>query len=306
MTRYKTQQNQSVEYIRSDTGGEFHSTVLKIEKHYPGVTDQYVPARCHEPNGFIERVNRTFAEGVRAVLKASHMPLGLWGEAMQHLKHAHNLTPHTALIARRCDVPIPHVLFHNKSAERLVHLHAQLLPFGMSCFVQRVREHPKKLADRSEAGYIVGYGPSSRMYRVLIVNSASSIMRFRIVRHLYVTSDQHREYHCRTEPPFKLYGFPCMRNVGTCADPLSSAIISCVQIYNSVIAEDATIRSCSVYPSPIPPAGVYVQSISTKSSITGSQSALRAGNSHRKRSRDAPIIFQDEKSIQERGHPVPT
>jgi transposase InsO family protein len=173
MTRYKTLQNRSVKYLRSDMGGDFHSTVLKIEKQHLGVTDQHVPARCHESNGFIERVNRTVAEGVRAVLKASHMPLGLWGEALQYVKHTYNLTPHTALIARGCDVPIPHVLFHNEYAERLVRLHAQLLPFGMACFVHRVEEHPKKLADRSEAGYIVGYGPR----RVCIGSSLLTVHR---------------------------------------------------------------------------------------------------------------------------------
>jgi hypothetical protein len=66
------------------------------------------------------------------------MPLGLWGEALQYVKHTYNLTPYTAFIARRCDVPIPHVLFHNESAERLARLHAQLLPFGMSYFVHKV------------------------------------------------------------------------------------------------------------------------------------------------------------------------
>jgi hypothetical protein len=169
----------------------------------------------------------------------------------------------------------------------------------------KVEEHSKKLADRSEARYIVGYVLSSRMYRVLVNDSASSIMRFRIVRHLYVTADNHREYHSRSAPPFKLKGFPCMRNVTTCADPLSSAVISSVRLCNSVVPPHTTIYSCGVYASPIPPAGVYVQSISTKSPITGSQSALAAGDSNRKRSRASPIIIQDAESIQEEGTKSP-
>jgi hypothetical protein len=113
-------------------------------------------------------------------------------------------------------------------------------------------------------------------------------MRFRIVRHLYVTADNHREYHSRTAPPFKLKGVPCMRNVTTCADPLSPAVISSVQV-------------CSVYTSPIPPAGVYVQSISTD----GSQSTLSAGDSHRKRPRTAPIVIHDEEGTQDEGTQSP-
>jgi hypothetical protein len=94
--------------LRSDLGGEFHSTVLKFERQQLSVTDQHVPARCCECNGLIERTNRTFEEGVRAVLKASKMPTGFWGEVLLYVKHTYNLTPHHALIARGCDYPIPH------------------------------------------------------------------------------------------------------------------------------------------------------------------------------------------------------
>jgi hypothetical protein len=135
------------------------------------------------------------------------------------------------------------------------------------------------------------------MYRVLLVDGASSIMRFRIVRHLYVTADNHREYHSRTAPPFKLKGVPCMRNVTTCADPLSSAVIRSVQVCNTVDSHNATILTCSVYTSPIPPAGVYVQSISTDSS----QSIPSACDSQRKHPRTAPHVIHDEEGTQDEG-----
>jgi hypothetical protein len=301
MTRFKALQNRSVKYLRSDLGGEFHSTVLKIEKQHLGVTDQYVPARCHESNGFIERVNRTFAEGVRAALKASHMPLGLWGEVLQYVKHTYNLTPHSALLARGCAIPIPHVLFHNESSERLTRLHAQLVPFGISCFVHKVDDHPKKLADRSEAGYIVGYGPSSHMYRVLTVDTASSVMRFRIARHVFVTPAQHSEYHSRIAPPFKLKGVPCLRNVTTCVDPLNSAVISSVQLCTDSQCETLSIYECSVCTSPVPPAGVCIELTNS-----GSQSHKSVGDRNRKRSRNVPITIPDEDNIMDEGTQSPS
>jgi hypothetical protein len=61
MQRYRTLHNRSIKYLRSDLGGEFHSTVLKEEKQQLGVTDQHVPARWHESNGLIERTNHTLA-----------------------------------------------------------------------------------------------------------------------------------------------------------------------------------------------------------------------------------------------------
>ena len=59
MRRFQTLLNHPVKYLRSDLGGEFQSTVLKVAKEHLGVTDQHVPARCHASNGMIERANRT-------------------------------------------------------------------------------------------------------------------------------------------------------------------------------------------------------------------------------------------------------
>jgi hypothetical protein len=258
MRRYQTLLNRPVKYLRSDLGGEFHSTVLKVEKEQLGITDQHVPARCHESNGLIERMNRTFAEGVRAVLKASHLPLGFWGEALLYVQHTYNLTPHHALIKRGCATPIPHSVFHTESPSRLARLHQQLVPFGISCFVHTVDDHPKKLADRASAGYILGYGPSSQLYRVLIVDPATSIMRFRIVRHIYVTAAQHTEFHSRVSPPFTLKGVPRLRNVTTCTDPLQSAVMFSVQACTGTEDDVVSLFHCAMYSSPISSAGVHV------------------------------------------------
>jgi hypothetical protein len=92
-----------------------------------------------------------------------------------------------------------------------------------------------------------------------------------------------------------------MRNVTPSADPLSSAVRSSVQICNLVDSHDATIYSCSVYTSPIPPAGVYVQSISTE----GSQSTLSAGDSQHKRPGTASIVIHDQVNTQDEGTQSP-
>ena len=256
MRRFQTLLNHPVKYLRSDLGGEFHSTVLKVAKEHLGVTDQHVPARCHASNGMIERANRTLQEGVRAVLKTSHLPPGLWGEALLYVLHTYNLTPHRALVERGCDIPIPHVVFYGESQARLQRLHKQLLPFGIACYVHTMDEHPKKLADRAREGFIVGYGPSSHLYRVLLYDSATGILRFNIVRHVCVTTAQHREYHQRTVPPFSLKGRVKLRHVSTCHDPHASAVTwsdACVD--HNV---DSVVCTSAIYASPLPAAGVYV------------------------------------------------
>jgi hypothetical protein len=58
MQRYKSLLNRSIKYLRSDLGGEFHCTVLKVEKQQLDVTDQHVPAPCHESNERTVRLKR--------------------------------------------------------------------------------------------------------------------------------------------------------------------------------------------------------------------------------------------------------
>ena len=257
LKRTQTLTNHPVKYLRTDLGGEFHSSMLKVEKEMLGISDQHIPARCHESNGLVERVNRTLGSMVRAVLKSSHFPHAFWGEALLHAVHTYNLLPHSALTDRGCSVPVPHQCFLNESPERLARLHAQLLPFGMSCFVHTVDDHPKKLADRAYPGFILGYGPSSHLYRVLIVEPATGNLRFRIVRHLSVTATHHTEFHSRHSAPFALKKPVRMCHVAASADPLSGVTRVECELGELHVPNDSALASHE-FPSRAPPAGVSV------------------------------------------------
>jgi hypothetical protein len=74
-------------YIHNDQGGEFSSTVLHIAKEELGIVTAFVPARCHESNGLVERTNRTIQEKVRALLIAACLPDSFWSEAAMHAVH---------------------------------------------------------------------------------------------------------------------------------------------------------------------------------------------------------------------------
>jgi hypothetical protein len=63
-----------IKYIHNDQSGEFSSTVLRIAKEELGIVTAFVPARCHESNGLVERANRTIQEKVRALLIAACLP----------------------------------------------------------------------------------------------------------------------------------------------------------------------------------------------------------------------------------------
>lgn len=185
-----------VKHLRSDNGGEFHSVVLRAAKAELGVEDEYVPPNCHQSNGMIERVNLTIASTMRAVLLKSHLPPTLWGEAALYAVQLYNLSPHSALIARKESSSIPHKLYMKDSAERMERLYQQLVPFGIQCNIIQTGDKPqkvKKLDPRSVSGIIVGLGPSTKQYRVMVLNE-NVPYRVYIVRHIVINAAHYTEY----------------------------------------------------------------------------------------------------------------
>ena len=158
-------------------------------------------------------------------------------------------------------MPIPHSMFLSETPDRLARLHQQLVPFGISCFIHTVDEHPKKLADRAYLGFILGYGPSSQLYRVLIVDPPTGNLRFRLVRHLTVTVAHHKEYHARATPLFTMRKPARLCNVETCVEPVLTAVP-----WSAHVPEDSTIPpaptlAAHMYPAPAPSAGVVLSLI---------------------------------------------
>jgi transposase InsO family protein len=111
MRRAQVLHQHHIKYIHTDQGGEFFSTVLKIATEELGIAPEVVPARCHQSNGMIERLNRTIQEKIRTFLIASCLPDSLWGEAAIYATHVYNLTPHSALENNPCTAGIPHSLY---------------------------------------------------------------------------------------------------------------------------------------------------------------------------------------------------
>jgi hypothetical protein len=124
----------------------------------------------------------------------------MWGEAALYAVHIYNLTPHTALIERKALSAVPRKLYLGESDERMSRLYTQLVPFGICCHIIQTGDKPKqvkKLDQRSVPGIIVGYGPSTKQYRVLALHSTMPYKVF-IVRHVIINSAHFNEYFSRT------------------------------------------------------------------------------------------------------------
>jgi transposase InsO family protein len=200
MKRAHVLHNHNIKFLHTDQGGEFSSTVLKVATDELGIAPEVVPARCHQSNGLIERLNRTIQEKIRAFLIASCLPDTIWGEAALYATHVYNLTPHSALSSDSHSSPIPHALYMQESLDRMHRLYDQLLPFGIMCNVTDTHEHLKKLKPRSAPAVFVGTGTSTTQYRVCLLSDPK--LSVHIVRHLEISPSQHDEILSRTVCPY--------------------------------------------------------------------------------------------------------
>ena len=114
---------------------------------------RYVP----EQNGSAERLNRTLLERVRAMLGDSGLPKGLWAEAVVTAGYIRNRSP----VSTRDKTPWE--LFFGKKPDV-----AGMRVFGARAYVHIPKQLRGKLESRSEMGYLVGYEPNAKGYRIYL------------------------------------------------------------------------------------------------------------------------------------------
>ena len=89
----RTQYNTQIQVLRSDNGGEYHSSKLQqfLESH--GSIHQTSYQGIPEQNGVAECKNRHLLEVVCISLIEAHMPLYYWGEALLSTAYLINHVP---------------------------------------------------------------------------------------------------------------------------------------------------------------------------------------------------------------------
>ena len=81
--------------VRLDGGGELgrNSKVVRILQD-AGYAVQLTALDSSSENGAVERPHRTIANGLRAMLHGSGLPLKFWPYALQHFVLLNNCVPH--------------------------------------------------------------------------------------------------------------------------------------------------------------------------------------------------------------------
>ncbi|GJR19753.1 putative ribonuclease H-like domain-containing protein [Tanacetum coccineum] len=107
-------------------------------------------------NGVAERKNRTLIEAARTMLADSKLPTMFWTEAVST----------ACYVLNRVSITNP----HNKTPYQLISGKVpqigHLKPFGCQVTILNTSDHLGKFEGKADEGYLVGYAPNSKAYRV--------------------------------------------------------------------------------------------------------------------------------------------
>nr|GEY15585.1 hypothetical protein [Tanacetum cinerariifolium] len=121
-----------------------------------GILHQTSVARTPEPNGVVERRNRTLVEAARTMLSPAKVPLFFWAEAIATTCFTQN----RSLVIPRHEKTPYHIINDQKSSIKFFHI------FGSLCYIVRDGENLDKMKEKGNACIFVGYYTQSRAYRV--------------------------------------------------------------------------------------------------------------------------------------------
>nr|GFA68554.1 integrase, catalytic region, zinc finger, CCHC-type, peptidase aspartic, catalytic [Tanacetum cinerariifolium] len=142
--------------IRTDNGTEFKNQVLKEFFDTIGISHQMSSVRTPQQNGVVKRQNQTLVEAARTMLIFSRAPLFLWAEAIANacftqnhsiINRRFNKTPYELINGRKLDISFLYV-------------------FGALCYPKNAREDIRKLGEKGDIEFFIGYSADSCAYRV--------------------------------------------------------------------------------------------------------------------------------------------
>lgn len=149
----------TIKCLHSDRGGEYLSNNFLTFLDEQGMESKLAVHDTPQENGVSERLNRTLAERVRAMLFNCQLMAGLWGEALMHTVWLKNRTWTMALP----DNITPYKLVNGKKP-----ILSNVPEFG--CKVWVLDKKAGKLSPRAVEGRWVGYDVASKGHRIYFAN----------------------------------------------------------------------------------------------------------------------------------------
>ncbi|CAH9073666.1 unnamed protein product [Cuscuta europaea] len=159
---YAMIQNQfktSIQIFRSDNGGEFVNSQMKLFFQSKGIIHQTSCPHNPEQNGVAERKNRLLLEMTRALIIESHVPKYFWLEALATSTYLINRLLTKIL---KIKTPLETLSEHTTIPQPLT---LQPKVFGCTVYVHVPKTHRDKLDPCAEKCVFVGYGVNKKGYR---------------------------------------------------------------------------------------------------------------------------------------------
>jgi hypothetical protein len=153
-----------IQIFATDNGTEYINIKVKDFLETKGITYQKSPPYTKEPNGIIERINRTILNKARSLLYNANLPLILWGEAVLTLVYLYNRSPHTQLQNKTPDE------MKNNRKPNISHIQV----FGSIVYFKNKGNHILKLDPKAKKGLLMGFGQN--IYRIYDIESKRIII----------------------------------------------------------------------------------------------------------------------------------
>ncbi|KAG8955677.1 hypothetical protein FRC04_007668 [Tulasnella sp. 424] len=141
------QTGKKVKRLRDDKGGEYMSKDLQKFLNERGIVREQTVRATPSQNGVAERLNRTLAEGITAMLNQANLPQSFWSPALLYLVHIQNITPSSAV-----SDATSYEVWHGKKPDLTM-----IRTFGCRIFVNVLRKDRKNLESHTRPCIFIGF-----------------------------------------------------------------------------------------------------------------------------------------------------
>jgi transposase InsO family protein len=156
LRRAKNEFELRIKKIKSNNGTEFKNSQIEGFLEEEGIKHEFYSPYTPQPNGVVERKNRTLLDMARTMLDGYKTPDRFWAEAINtacysinrlYLHRILNKTSYELLTSKKPNVSYFRV-------------------FGSKCFILIKRGRKSKFAHKAVEGFLLGYDSNTRVYRV--------------------------------------------------------------------------------------------------------------------------------------------
>lgn len=174
----ENQQSKKIKALRSDNGGEFCSTEMKMYLKQCGIVHQKTTAYTPEQNGLSERYNRSAVEKARCLLFDAKLEVKFWAEAVNTAVYMKNRSPAAGLGGDTT----PYEMWTGRKPN-IGHLRI----FGSPVMVHIPKQKRRKWDKKSTRKLLVGYSENTKGYRLFDPASQNIV----IARDVVIMEDVH-------------------------------------------------------------------------------------------------------------------